>query len=556
MAKAAATRGCVDARWAWLVLGLALASVCAASPGEQAARADAPATRAVVDAPRERSLDVRDVGIYSDLDARVQLALPAVLDTRRVRAAVDRARAQLVLYDADQPIKAYPLGGSVELRIGTVTLALRPGDASELRPLLAADRLFVFERAVELPPGDADGDGLPDPLDILIGARKTALNADKYDGRYVRIEYPGGDVPREIGVCTDVIVRSLRNAGYDLQRLVHEDILQARRAYPMVSKPNTDIDHRRVKSLLPYFQRNAEALADPRDPMRAGDVIFMDTFPDRPGSEHVGILADANSGSGQPLVINNWTDGTVTKPMDLLSFVPVTQRYRLPVRLPDRGPIAALRTQLVSVVSDGWNATRGTLRRYEREPGRAFRAVGKPVRVVLGRSGYGWGDGLHGDGAPQGLAGPVKREGDGRSPAGVFTLGQLYGYAGQAPRTRLPYTQAGAALRCVDDASSRHYNQILDEAPGWRSAEHMLRDDDLYELALVVEHNRAPVVAGHGSCIFLHVWQDANTPVTGCTAMDKAELRELTSWLQPNAAVLVALPASEYKSLQRAWGLP
>jgi L,D-peptidoglycan transpeptidase YkuD (ErfK/YbiS/YcfS/YnhG family) len=138
----------------------------------------------------------------------------------------------------------------------------------------------------------------------------------------------------------------------------------------------------------------------------------------------------------------------------------------------------------------------------------------------------------------------------------VFALGQLYGYAAQEPGSRLPYTPAGADLRCVDDARSAHYNQILDEAPGWRSAEHMRRDDDLYELALVIEHNRTPVVPGHGSCIFVHVWQDANTPVTGCTAMDKADLRALVAWLRPNAALLVALPAGEYESLRRNWGLP
>jgi uncharacterized protein YijF (DUF1287 family) len=367
MAKAATTRGCVGARWAWL--GLALAPACVVTPGEQAARADAPASRAVVDPPLERSLGVRDLGIYSDLDARVQLALPAQLAAQRVRAAVDRARAQLVLYDADQPIKAYPLGGAAELRVGPVTLALRPGDARELRPLLAVDRLFEFERAVELPPGDADGDGLPDPLDILIGARKTALNADRYDGRYMHMSYPGGDVPREIGVCTDVIVRSLRNAGYDLQRLVHEDILQARQAYPMVSKPNTDIDHRRVKSLLPYFQRKADVLAEPRDPLRPGDVIFMDTFPDRPGSEHVGILADADGGSGRPLVINNWTEGTVTKPMDLLSFVPVTQRYRMPVGR-DARDVASLRAR----ARPGFSSSRQARARGAR-----------PLRLWLGR---------------------------------------------------------------------------------------------------------------------------------------------------------------------------
>lgn len=376
------------------------------------------------DAPTERSLGVHDVGVFADLDERVQLALPRALDPERVRAVVDRARSQLVIYDLDWPLKVYPLGGPVELRVGAVTLSLRAGDARELQPLLRPAQLVTFDERVERPPGDLDDDGVPDPLDVLLGAKKAALNADRYDGRYVHIGYPLGDVPREIGVCTDVIVRSFRNAGYDLQQLVHEDVERTRARYPMINRPNADIDHRRVKSLLPYFQRNmlarSVALADPLDPLRAGDVIFMDTFPTRPGTEHVGVLAETLNANGQPLVINNWDTGTVTKPMDLLAFVPVTHRFRLPARLPDRGPIAALRTQLLSVVSERWDAARATLRRYERAPGRGFRAVGKPVRVMLGRAGSGWGDGQH---PPAGHTGPIKREGDDRSPAGVFELG-------------------------------------------------------------------------------------------------------------------------------------
>jgi uncharacterized protein YijF (DUF1287 family) len=505
---------------------------------------------------------VRDVGIFSDLDSRVQLALPTGLDPRRVRAAVDQARKLLVLYDLEQPIKVYPLTGTAKLVVGDRSLELRPGDVEELRPLVSREHLFVFDGPVELPPGDADQDGIPNPLDVLIGERKTVLNADRYDGRYEHIPYPGGDVPRTIGVCTDVVIRSLRNAGYDLQRLVHEDILRAPQAYPMVHKPNTDIDHRRVKSLLPYFRRATEphsaTLADARDPLRPGDVVFMDTFGDRPGSEHVGLIADTKSASGQPLVINNWTDGTVTKPMDLLAFVPVTERFRLPAPLADRGPISALRTQLVRVTSDSWQATRGTLRRYERQPGRTWKAVGEPMKVVLGYAGLGWGDGLHGSGAPSGRGGPGKREGDGRSPAGVFELGTLYGYAEHAAGVSLPYAPAGPALRCVDDPTSASYNQILAEPPraSWRSAERMRRDDDGYELALVVRHNLDPVIPGDGSCIFVHVWKNASTPVTGCTALDKDNLETLVSWLKPNASVMVSLPASEYTALARAWGLP
>src|SRR5262245_43850857 len=156
-------------------------------------------------APRERNLGVRDTGIFPDLDDQVQIALPRGLDPARVSAVVDQARAQLVLYELDWPLKVYPLSSAgTPLQLGALRLQLRPGDRAELLPLLAAERVRVLERRSQLPPADADDDGIPDPLDILIGAHKTALNADQYDGRYLNISYPLGDVPRTIGVCTDV----------------------------------------------------------------------------------------------------------------------------------------------------------------------------------------------------------------------------------------------------------------------------------------------------------------------------------------------------------------
>jgi uncharacterized protein YijF (DUF1287 family) len=513
---------------------------------------------------REASLGVRDTGIFSDLDPRVQLALPGDLEQGTTVAAVDRARAQLVLYDGAWPVKVYPLGGEARLAVGSVELALRAGDRAELAPLLAAHRTYVFEQRVELPPGDADDDGIPDPLDVLIGAHKTALNADRYDGRYEAIPYPGGDVPREIGVCTDVVIRALRNAGYDLQRAVHDDIRKRRAAYPMVRTPNPHIDHRRVKSLLPYFERHHAAHSpranDARDPLRPGDVVFMDTFPDRPGTEHVGIVSDLVDAQGNTLVINNWTDGTVTRPMELLSWLEVTHRYRLPERVTARGPIPALKTQLLLVVSDSWTGFRAQLQRFERAPGRSWMPVGTPIAVVLGHAGLGWGDGLHGLGAPQHRDGPQKREGDGRSPAGVFALGTVHGYAPASDSgLRVPYVQATAEHQCVDDPASRHYNRVVSSTAvqnDWRSAERMRRDDAGYELAIEVEHNRSPITAAHGSCIFLHVWAGPEIPVLGCTAMASEPLHELARWLRPNASVLVALPRAEYRALKRTWDLP
>ena len=554
----------------WFSLAICACSPADSSPvraeelhGQSTLRAQAPTPPPAT----ERTLGVRDRGVFPDLDERVQLRLPRDLIASRTHAHLDPARSLLVLYTGTQALKVYPLSEAAPaaLPIGPHRLGLRPGDAAELSPLLAADRIEVLARGQSAPPGDADSDGIPDPLDILIGAHKTALNADRYDGRYVQIPFPMGDVPRDIGVCTDVIIRSLRNAGIDLQRALQEDLARAPRSYPTITRPNPSIDHRRVKSLLPYFARHFEEhttrLDAADDPLLPGDIIFMDTFPDRPGSEHVGIVSNLPGPSGLPLVINNWTDGTVTKPMALLPDIPVTRRFRVPpARALANKPIPAHVTQLITVIADGWNTWRARLQRYERAPGQAFRAVGAAMPVVLGHAGYGWGDGLHGRGAPANRPGPQKREGDGRSPAGVFALGTVHGYAASAPAgLTLPYQHATVQARCVDDPASAHYNRVVSLGvvhETWKSAELMLRADDMYELALDVEHNRDPVVPGHGSCIFVHVWAGPQTPVTGCTGLAKSELRRLLTWLKPDSSAWVALPQTEYETHRNDWGLP
>jgi hypothetical protein len=285
------------------------------------------------EAKAEVCLGVHDKGVFADLDAQVQLALPAKLATERVSAVIDARHAVVILSIDGFPRKAYPLGGDATLKVGEQTLQLRTGDRDELKPLLVSTRLTAGTAS-----HDRDGDGIPDPLDILIGAKKAVLNADAYTEAaegYISLSYPGGDVPRTIGVCTDVIIRSVRNAGMDLQKELHDDIKKARAAYPMVKGlGDPSIDQRRVGTLLPFFKRHWEQhtarFDDPDDPLRPGDVIFMDTFPKRSGPDHIGILSDRVDDGGLPFVINNWTDGTVTAEMDLLTFVPVMYRFRLP----------------------------------------------------------------------------------------------------------------------------------------------------------------------------------------------------------------------------------
>jgi uncharacterized protein YijF (DUF1287 family) len=278
----------------------------------------------------EGALGIDDKGIWSDLDAQVQIDLPAGLTG--ATGVVTADGKVLVVYADDWPVKAYPLGGAATLAVGGETLALREGDASELAGVLGAVKTLA--KGEHPAPGDRDGDDLPDPLDTLAGAKKTAAAESPYGGGYEVLKYPGGDLARDQGVCTDVVVRSLRNAGVDLQKEVHEDIARSKKSYPMVKgKGDASIDHRRVKTLLPWFKRHADAhtatLDDASDPYRPGDIVFLDTFPDKPGPDHIGVVSEHVGESGHLLVINSWTDGYVTQEMDLLGWVPVTHRFRL-----------------------------------------------------------------------------------------------------------------------------------------------------------------------------------------------------------------------------------
>jgi uncharacterized protein YijF (DUF1287 family) len=280
-------------------------------------------------------LGVADLGIFADLDARLELALPPTIPSAEAHAIVDRAHRLVVVYRGPHPVKVYPIGGPAPLRLGedgAISVGVRDPDARELLPLLRGRPARELGPEEVMPPGDRDGDGIPDPLDVLIGAKKVVLNAASYGGDYIAIRYPGGDVPRDMGVCTDVVVRALRNAGIDLQKELHEDILRAPRAYPMVKRPDPNIDQRRVATLLPWFKRHWTAHgtnpAAVNDPFLPGDVVFLDTFPSRDGPDHVGIVSDTIGPSGLPLVVNNWTDGYHESEMDLLGSVPVLYRFR------------------------------------------------------------------------------------------------------------------------------------------------------------------------------------------------------------------------------------
>lgn len=218
--------------------------------------------------------------------------------------------------------------------------------------------------------------------------------------------------------------------------------------------------------------------------------------------------------------------------------------------------------QLILVTTGGWDAVDGEMRLYERGSANGqWKAVGEKIPVVVGRNGMAWGKGLHGGGLSEGGEGPVKQEGDGRAPAGVFRLGSVFGYAPpeQAGEVKLPYIQAVATLECVDDPQSAHYNRIVDrsrvEKPDWKSSERMRRDDDQYRWGVVVDHN-AKGAPGCGSCIFMHIWESPGKGTAGCTAMNLSSMESLRLWLdEKKRPILVQLPKREFERLREVWGL-
>jgi len=211
----------------------------------------------------------------------------------------------------------------------------------------------------------------------------------------------------------------------------------------------------------------------------------------------------------------------------------------IPALLLAQGLTAA--EQILLVVADSWSAPTGLLQRYESRNGR-YEKTGKPVSVNLGRNGLGW---SRSEALPHHPDEPVKQEGDGRAPAGIFALERVFGYA-RSNVTKMPYLHAGADLICIDDASSPFYNRIksVDAGTTVKSFEWMHRDDDLYRIGVTVGHNRG-ALPGAGSCIFLHLQKAPGAPTSGCTSMAMTELRTIVRWLDPTKSPrLVQIPRS------------
>lgn len=166
---------------------------------------------------------------------------------------------------------------------------------------------------------------------LVAAAEERTNHIVRYDPAYVRIPYPGGDVPADTGVCTDEVIRSYRAVGIDLQKEVHEDMAKNRSAYPqkwrtLESRTDTSIDHRRVPNLMVFFRRMGEALeiTDRAADYLPGDLVTWDLGGDVP---HIGIVVKEKSAEGgRHLIVHNIGEGP--KREDVLFEWKITGHYR------------------------------------------------------------------------------------------------------------------------------------------------------------------------------------------------------------------------------------
>lgn len=214
--------------------------------------------------------------------------------------------------------------------------------------------------------------------------------------------------------------------------------------------------------------------------------------------------------------------------------------------------------QALVVTTKDWTSVTGSARLFERKDLKSdWKAVGETFPVVVGTNGLSWGDY---DLTPS-AAVKYKKEGDATAPAGLFPLTAAFGAGTKPNAVELPYTKLDQYTECVDDVKSGFYNRIVNRMQvgnfDWKSSEKMLAAGEQYELGIFVAYNTYPVEKTRGSCIFLHIWKDAASGTTGCTAMERRHLERIVAWASPQKTpYLIQMPEAEYNRHRKTWKLP
>lgn len=213
--------------------------------------------------------------------------------------------------------------------------------------------------------------------------------------------------------------------------------------------------------------------------------------------------------------------------------------------------------QLMVVITSNWDNLQGTIYVFDKIDNKWVLNFSNPI--VVGGKGLGMGDGL----VPFKIDdAPIKKEGDMKSPAGIFSFGTAFGYADykEASWLKYPYKKASDTLICVDDMHSAHYNTLINKYEGkidYNSFENMRLSKNYYKWGLFINHNSPTVVPGNGSCIFMHIWENDHSGTAGCTAMTEVNLLKVLNWIRAEKhPLLVQFPKNEYDKIKDRFELP
>ncbi len=162
--------------------------------------------------------------------------------------------------------------------------------------------------------------------------------------------------------------------------------------------------------------------------------------------------------------------------------------------------------------------------------GRKWQDASGPFDVTVGKNGL--------------AAAKYKREGDRRTPMGIYPLGAVFGYTSFI-KTRMPYIQATSECYWVDDPCSSEYNRWVKGKPSRASGERMKRRDHFYKLGIIVEYNTHRTMKGRGSAIFVHIWRRPGCVTGGCVAMSEKNLRKVVKWLKPQFNPMILIDCAQ-----------
>lgn len=229
--------------------------------------------------------------------------------------------------------------------------------------------------------------------------------------------------------------------------------------------------------------------------------------------------------------------------------------------------------QLILVKSENWESYKSEIELYEKENNQWVKVKDK-IKAVIGKNGMGWGKGIHSK--EDAINNTFRKEGDKRSPAGIFRMSYIFGLENinvvkKEINLKYPYIELTENTRCIGESKSKFYNEIIENnnvEKDWDNDKNnelmryeAIRDEQAYKWGIFIDHNTSNGLYKKdnysGSCIFIHLWKNENTPTSGCTAIDEKDIKYIISWLDfSKKPIIVQLPNQEYKRLKDKWNLP